>query len=175
MYESPVNVCSLERNKSISSFSSASGERCPSLRGHNPRNFCAWVQRVVPMQINIFLWQIPLITSRRGRQVQCRRQALSQVQCRWQALACVRLQVQAQVNVMCWCKRCITLSPPPFFLQSNRSHPSHLALNPQEIIFGKTTNLLALVGIELSPFGGGGGISSLSSKSCSSKRKLWVG
>jgi hypothetical protein len=52
VYESPVNVCGVVRNKSISSFSVASGERCPSLRGHNSRNFCAWVQRVIPVQIN---------------------------------------------------------------------------------------------------------------------------
>ena len=52
MYESPVNVCDVERNKSISSFSAASWECCPSMNGHNSRNFCAWVQRVIPMQIN---------------------------------------------------------------------------------------------------------------------------
>jgi len=52
VYESPVNVCDVECNKSISSFSAASGECCPSLRRHNSRNFCAWLQRVIPMQIN---------------------------------------------------------------------------------------------------------------------------
>jgi len=37
------NVFDIQCNKSISSCAAASGERCPSLHGHNFRNFCAWV------------------------------------------------------------------------------------------------------------------------------------
>ena len=72
-------------------------------------------------------------TSRRRRQVQCVRRALA---FSW------RLQVQAQVNTVCWCMFSITLSLPLLFCKIIVLIQFHLALNPQEIIFGGTTNLL---------------------------------
>ncbi len=62
---------------------------------------------IIPVQVIKVLSQIPLKTSRRGRQVQCW----------WQALA-FAWRLQVQVNTVCWCKFSITLSPPLLFCKT---------------------------------------------------------
>jgi len=71
----------------------------------------------------------------------------------------------------CWCK--YHLVPPPSFFAKRLFSPIPLSSESTRDNLWRDNKSVALVGIELSP--PGGGISSLSSNSSLSKRQKWVG